>query len=61
MLQGPTSLFFFKTTVEPHIGEVCYFKVMSGTVKEGDDLTNINRGSKGTFSANLYSGRTNSQ
>jgi elongation factor G len=43
---GPTSLFFFKTTVEPHIGEVCYFKVMSGTVKEGDDLTNINRGSK---------------
>jgi len=32
---GPTTLFFFKTTVEPHIGEVSYFKVMSGTVKEG--------------------------
>ena len=30
---GPTSLFFFKTTVEPHIGEVSYFKVMSGTIK----------------------------
>jgi elongation factor G len=43
---GPTSLFFFKTTVEPHIGEVSYFKVMSGTLKEGDDLTNANRGSK---------------
>jgi elongation factor G len=43
---APTSLFFFKTTVEPHIGEVSYFKVMSGTVKEGDDLTNANRGSK---------------
>lgn len=43
---APTSLFFFKTTVEPHIGEVSYFKVMSGTLKEGDDLTNANRGSK---------------
>ena len=40
------SLFFFKTTVEPHIGEVSYFKVMSGTVKEGDDFTNTNRQSK---------------
>ncbi|MCL1942128.1 MAG: elongation factor G [Candidatus Azobacteroides sp.] len=43
---GPTSLYFFKTTVEPHIGEVSYFKVMSGKVREGDDLININRGSK---------------
>ncbi|MDO4216173.1 MAG: elongation factor G [Bacteroidales bacterium] len=43
---GPTSLYFFKTAVEPHIGEVQYFKVMSGTVKEGDDLTNADRGSK---------------
>ena len=43
---GPTSLFFFKTTVEPHIGEVSYFKVMSGKVREGDDLLNVNRGSK---------------
>ena len=42
----PTSLYFFKTTVEPHIGEVSYFKVMSGTIKEGDDLQNINRGTK---------------
>ena len=43
---GPTSLYFFKTGVEPHIGEVQYFKVMSGTVHEGDDLTNADRGSK---------------
>ncbi len=43
---APTSLFFFKTTVEPHIGEVSYFKVMSGKVKEGDDLTNADRSSK---------------
>ncbi len=43
---GPTSLYFFKTGVEPHIGEVCYFKVMSGSVKTGDELTNSDRGSK---------------
>ena len=42
----PSSLYFFKTTVEPHIGEVSYFKVMSGVVKEGDDFTNINRQSR---------------
>lgn len=41
-----TSIFVFKTTVEPHIGRVSYFKVMSGTIKSGDDLTNENRGSK---------------
>ncbi len=40
---GPTSLFVFKTSVEPHIGEVVYFKVMSGTVREGDDLVNMSR------------------
>lgn len=43
---GPTSIYFFKTGVEPHIGEVQYFKVMSGTVHEGDDLANADRGSK---------------
>lgn len=45
-VNAPTSLFFFKTAVEPHIGEVQYFKVMSGKVHEGDDLTNADRGSK---------------
>ena len=43
---GPTSLYVFKTSVEPHLGEVSYFKVMSGKVKEGDDLQNINRNTK---------------
>ena len=43
---GPTSLFVFKTSVEPHIGEVSYFKVMSGTIKAGDDLTNMRTGNK---------------
>ncbi len=43
---GPTSLYFFKTGMEPHIGEVSYFKVMSGSVKTGDELTNADRNSK---------------
>lgn len=43
---GPLSLFMFKTTVEPHIGEVSYFKVMSGTLTPGVDLENVNRDSK---------------
>ncbi len=43
---GPESVYFFKTGVEPHIGEVQYFKVMSGKIKPGDDLTNADRGSK---------------
>ena len=43
---GPESIYFFKTGVEPHIGEVCYFKVMSGSIKTGDELINADRGSK---------------
>ena len=50
---APTSVYFFKTGVEPHIGQVQYFKVMSGTIKEGDDLVNADRGSVEHISA-LY-------
>ena len=50
---GPTSLYFFKTAVEPHIGDVQHFKVMSGVVHEGDDLSNADRGSKERM-AQLY-------
>lgn len=50
---GVPSLYFFKTSVEPHIGEVSYFKVMSGKVREGDDLLNADRGSKERI-AQLY-------
>ena len=46
---GPLSLFVFKTSVEPHIGEVSYFKVMSGTLKSGDDLENVTRNTKERF------------
>lgn len=43
---APTSLFIFKSTVEPHIGEISYFRVMSGKVTEGMDLTNANNSTK---------------
>ncbi|NPA67692.1 MAG: elongation factor G [Chlorobi bacterium] len=37
---GPKSIFVFKTSVEEHLGEVLYFKVMSGEINESDDLIN---------------------
>ncbi len=51
---GPLSLFVFKTSVEPHIGEVSYFKVMSGTLKAGADLENVSRQGKERF-AQIFS------
>ena len=44
--EGSTNLFVFKTTNESHIGEINYFKVISGAVTEGMDLTNSNNDSK---------------
>lgn len=40
------SLFVFRTSVESHVGEITYFKVMSGKVTEGLDLINSNTGNK---------------
>jgi elongation factor G len=37
---GEAAVFIFKTAIEQHIGEINYFKVISGTVAEGMDLTN---------------------
>jgi len=42
----PTSLFFFKTTNETHVGDVLFFKVMSGKLVENHDLINQTRGAK---------------
>ena len=44
--KGPTSVFIFKTSIEPHLGEVSFFKVMSGKIEEGMDLQNMNRNAK---------------
>ncbi len=46
---GPVSLFVFKTSVEEHIGEVCYFKVITGCLKEGVDLINRRTQNKERF------------
>jgi elongation factor G len=43
---GPASIFVFKVSVEPHLGEVSFFKVMSGKVQEGMDLVNMNKDAK---------------
>ena len=48
---GKTSLFIYKTAVEQHLGEVAYFKVMSGTLNEGQDLENPETGEKERISA----------
>lgn len=44
--KSPASMFVFKANVEQHIGEVVYFKVMSGKIVEGMDLVNTTRQSK---------------
>ena len=48
---GPTSLFIYKNDVEQHLGEVSYFKVMSGTLTTGMDLEDPTNGGKDRFSA----------
>ncbi len=40
------SLFVFKTAVESHVGEITFFKVMSGKITEGLDLINTKSGNK---------------
>ncbi|HLG33661.1 MAG TPA: elongation factor G [Bacteroidia bacterium] len=37
---GPTVLFIFKTLIEPHLGKLSFFKVMSGEISVGMDLEN---------------------
>jgi elongation factor G len=40
--KGPVCIFIYKTVNEPHIGELSFFKVYSGTVKAGMELVNEN-------------------
>lgn len=42
-LTAPTTLYVFKTSLE-QAGEMSYFKVLSGTVKHGEDLVNGDKG-----------------
>lgn len=42
----PACLFIFKTSIEPHLGEVSFFRVYGGTIEEGMDLVNSRKGNK---------------
>ncbi|MCF7833442.1 MAG: elongation factor G [Candidatus Marinimicrobia bacterium] len=48
---GPTSLFIYKSVYEQHVGEMFYFKVMSGTLKPGMDLKNAQTNTTERFGA----------
>lgn len=41
---GPACLFVYKTISEPHVGDLSFFKVYSGTVKSGMELVNETTG-----------------
>ncbi len=41
---GPICIFIYKTTAEPHVGELSFFKVYSGIIKPGMELMNEETG-----------------
>ena len=41
---GPACIFIYKISSEPHVGELSFFKVYSGTVKLGMELENASTG-----------------
>ena len=41
---GPACIFVYKTISEPHVGDLSYFKVFSGTVRTGLELVNESNG-----------------
>jgi elongation factor G len=43
-VDGPPSLFVFKTVSEAHVGELSFFRVISGSVTPGLDLVNESNG-----------------
>lgn len=50
---GEPVLFFYKTLSEPHLGEISYFKVVSGSISSGDELSN-SRTNNGERISQLY-------
>ncbi len=55
-------VFIFKTVNEPKVGNVSYFKVYSGTLKTGDELTNADNSTVERFTALFESeGRNRNQ
>ena len=41
---GPACMFIYKTVSEPHVGDLSFFKVYSGTIKSGMELVNETTG-----------------
>jgi elongation factor G len=41
---GPACIFVYKTVSEPHVGDLSYFKVFSGTIRTGMELVNESNG-----------------
>ena len=41
--EGPAVAFVFKTIVDPYVGRMSMFKVMTGTIKNGDVLHNVEK------------------
>ena len=41
---GPACVFIYKTISEPHVGDLSFFKVYSGTIKTGMELVNESNG-----------------
>ena len=49
--ENATSIFVYKTTMEQHLGDVSFFRVMSGKLTESMDLINAENGNKERISA----------
>lgn len=45
-VKDSTKLYIFKTSIEHHLGEVSYFKMYGGELREGQDLINTRTGNK---------------
>ena len=41
---GPLAALVFKTTTEPHVGELSFFRIVSGTVENGMEVVNASDG-----------------
>ncbi len=45
-VEGPAALFVFKSAIEPHLGEISYFRLIRGRLTEGMELLNTRTGSR---------------
>jgi elongation factor G len=54
---GPACIFIYKTISEPHVGELSFFKVYSGTIKSGMELVNESNRRGGENQSAVFIGR----